>query len=202
MDTNTISRNSKILFGGLITVLLILLTATAALIVPKINLPNVQDLFPTTAKTTITPSTEAFSDNTYRVLKIIDGDTIIVDYQSKQEKVRFIGIDTPELKDSKTGLPDCYAYEAKHELDSRLNVGENVYLEFDSSQGQYDKYQRLLAYVYRAEDKLFLNEELLQIGAAREYTYAKPYRYQNDFKQLESRAKTNSSGLWGSCTLG
>jgi len=136
------------------------------------------------------------------VVKVIDGDTITINYDSKNESVRFIGINTPELKNAKTGLPDCYAFEAKHELDTRLSAGDQVYLEFDSSQGMYDKYQRLLAYVYRADDKLFLNEELLQIGAAREYTYDKPYRYQNEFKQLQDRAHINGSGLWGTCATG
>ena len=79
--------------------------------------------------TGIIAETEAYlSDNTYRVVKVIDGDTITINYDSKNESVRFIGINTPELKNAKTGLPDCYAFEAKPRErnvwgDSRLPEG-------------------------------------------------------------------------------
>jgi len=189
MDINSSNNRSKFLFGGLSAVLLLLVISLAT--IWGSNPPVI----------TNTPAVSGIiSDNLYQVVKVIDGDTITINFNSKQEKVRLLGIDTPELKNDQ-GKVDCYAYEAKRELDSRLQ-GEKVKLEFDQSQGQYDKYQRLLAYVYRASDGLFLNEELLQIGAAREYTYDKPYRYQSEFRQLQSRAKIDSSGLWGTCITG
>ena len=129
----------------------------------------------------------------YKVLRIVDGDTIAVEINGKSESVRMIGIDTPELNDSRTGV-QCFAKEASEETKSLL-TGTKVRLEKDDSQGERDKYKRLLAYVFR-EDGVFINKKLVADGYAHEYTYDTPYKYQAQFKTAETAAREGEKGLW------
>ncbi len=140
---------------------------------------------------------ETFKEGSYRVTSVIDGDTIIIDTTSGQEKVRLIGIDTPEV-DPNRGGPECYGDEAsKYTNETVLN--KSVTIEPDESQGIRDKYGRLLAYV-RLQDDSLLNQTLIAKGFAREYTYKKPYNYQKEFKIAETSARTQEKGLWGTCS--
>lgn len=127
----------------------------------------------------------------YKVTQVIDGDTIQLDDYGKSLKIRLIGIDAPE-KDQK----ECFSIEAMNKL--KEMIGENlVYLELDESQGEFDKYQRTLAYVYpESNPTKNLNLELISEGYAHEYTYNKPYKYQEEFKQAEKEAMLNKKGLW------
>jgi micrococcal nuclease len=129
----------------------------------------------------------------FAVTDIIDGDTITVNKNGKEEKVRFLGIDTPEVDETR-GPVECFGKEASEKTASLL-TGQSVYLEADPSQTERDKYDRLLAYVYTT-DKTLINKILVEGGYAKEYTYDKPYTYQADFQAAERSARNASSGLW------
>jgi endonuclease YncB( thermonuclease family) len=131
----------------------------------------------------------------YEVTSSTDGDTIKIDYNGTIEKVRLIGIDTPETK-------ECFYLEAKKKLQSLIG-GKSVRIEPDSSQGERDKYGRLLLYIW--VDSVNINEKMIKAGFAYEYTYNLPYKYQDSFKQAQQEARENKKGLWGdacSCTKG
>lgn len=132
----------------------------------------------------------------HQVITVIDGDTLIVNTPEGQEKVRLIGIDTPEVDPSRT-KPECYGTEASART-KELIAGKIVTLTSDPSQGEYDEYGRLLSYVL-LEDGSILNHILVAEGYAREFTYNTPYRYQKEFQAAEVTAKQNSLGLWGVC---
>ncbi|OGG41600.1 hypothetical protein A2837_00200 [Candidatus Kaiserbacteria bacterium RIFCSPHIGHO2_01_FULL_46_22] len=135
---------------------------------------------------------ESLTDS-YEVLKVIDGDTIVVNKNGISETIRMIGVDTPETVHPSKAV-QCFGVEASSQTKSWL-VGQSVRLEIDSSQGERDKYGRMLAYVFRA-DGLFINQELIAKGFAYEYTYNLPYKYQAEFKAAEEKARTDKQGLW------
>lgn len=143
-------------------------------------------------------STEAETTETkplYPVLRVIDGDTIVVDQAGVSETVRLIGIDTPETVHPSKPV-QCFGTEAAKMTKSWL-TDRRVSLEFDPGEGERDKYHRLLAYVYR-DDGLFVNLELIRQGYAFEYTYDLPYLHQAEFKEAEAAARAGQAGLWSS----
>jgi micrococcal nuclease len=125
----------------------------------------------------------------------VDGDTVSVSIEGKTETVRFIGIDTPETVDPRKAV-QCFGKEASDKT-KELLAGQRVMLEKDPSQGERDKYGRLLAYVYRS-DGLPVNEYLVEQGYAHEYTYSAPYKYQAEFRAAEAQARLLGRGLWAS----
>ncbi len=131
----------------------------------------------------------------YLVTRVVDGDTIVVeDKNGRQEKIRLIGIDTPETKHPRKSV-ECFGQEAT-KIVKKLLLGKKVYLQADSSQANRDKYNRLLRYVFRQNDNLFINRWLVSNGYAYEYTYNLPYQYQEEFKQAELKARQLKRGLW------
>ena len=115
---------------------------------------------------------------------IIDGDTIIL---TNGEKVRYIGIDTPERG-------QCWYRQAK-EMNRDLVSGKKVRLEKD--QTNRDKYERLLRYIY--VDDSFVNLELVKAGLARIKFYKPDTKHHSKLKEAEDYAKLNKVGLWGGC---
>lgn len=126
----------------------------------------------------------------YSVDKVIDWDTIRIWRNGVSERVRFIGINTPELD-------TCFSYPAKDFLQEKIGGGM-VYLEMDDTQWTYDKYGRTLAYVY-TQDKENLNFSLVDGGYAKEYTYNTPYKYQKLFKDAQLKAQKNNRWMWNDC---
>jgi len=132
------------------------------------------------------------SGNTYPLMRVIDGDTIVVGFNKQTQYVRLIGIDSPEPNDP--GGPECYATEATKHLQELAQTGL-VTLYFDDSQGERDSYGRLLAYV-ELPDGTDLGKEMLGDGYAREYTYRPAYVRQTDYINAENDALENQRGLW------
>ncbi len=130
----------------------------------------------------------------YPVLRVIDGDTIVVDSNGLKITVRLIGIDTPETKHP-TKPVQYYGKEASRFTDNLLK-GEKVYLVGDTEGDKIDKYGRTLAHVYRAPDGLFVNAEIIRQGYGHAYTRF-PFKYMEEFKQLERFARKAEKGLWG-----
>lgn len=129
---------------------------------------------------------------TAKVTRTIDGDTIEVELNGQTEKVRLIGVDTPELKDERPRVR-CFALAAKFYTEDHLE-GFTVQLEADPSQADKDKYGRLLRYVWWRND--LYNRYVIKKGFAYEYTYDKPYKYQKDFKAAQKYAEDSKWGLW------
>lgn len=143
------------------------------------NVPNPQTL-----------SSEAM----YEVVKVVDGDTVDVFIDGKVERLRLIGINTPETVDPRK-VVECFGLEASNKAKAQL-TGKKVLLEGDSSQDERDKYNRLLRYVF-LEDGTNFNLMMIQEGYAYEYTYAVPYKYQSQFKEAQINASKEKKGLWG-----
>jgi micrococcal nuclease len=133
----------------------------------------------------------------FDVVGVVDGDTIKVSIGATVETLRLIGIDTPETKDPRKPV-QCFGEEATRKA-TELLTGKRVRLEADTSQGERDKYGRLLRYVWR-EDGLFFNEWMIRNGYAFEYTYNTPYQYQASFKEAQRYASENNLGLWNPST--
>ncbi len=107
------------------------------------------------------------------MVRVVDGDTIRVALPSGEEAVRYIGVDTPESV--KPGSPvECFARRASA-FNARLVEGERVRLVADVE--ARDRYDRRLAYVYRARDDLFVNEELVRQGRAEAKRYPPDVRF-------------------------
>lgn len=148
---------------------------------------------------TPSPTINLKQDNAkiYRVTKIIDGDTIEIE---TGEKVRYIGVDTPELHHPQKSV-QCFGYEAMIK-NKQLVEGRRVRLEKDIS--EVDKYKRLLRYVFLVDEiatktATFINEVLVREGYARLATYPPDIKYQNVFLQAEKQARENKRGLWSGC---
>jgi micrococcal nuclease len=131
-----------------------------------------------------------------RVVKITDGDTIHVALAGgAEEKVRYIGMDTPETH--KPGVPiQCYGIKAS-ERNATLISGREVELKVGAE--ARDRYGRLLAYVYREPDGLFVNAALVRDGFARTLTIPPNDRYAGEFARLAAQARSKDEGLWGAC---
>lgn len=126
------------------------------------------------------------------VSRVIDGDTVEL---STGETVRYIGIDTPELRE-KSGSgwvysPRPYAEEAR-DFNRTLVEGKPVRLEFDVQ--KKDKYNRLLAYVY-SEGRM-VNIEMVRQGYAMVYTFPPNVKYTGRFLKAQQDARGNNNGLW------
>jgi len=133
----------------------------------------------------------------YNVIKVVDGDTIDVSINGKTKRLRLIGINTPETVDPRT-VVQCFGKEASDKA-KELLTGKKVSLEADSTQGELDKYSRLLRYVF-LEDGTNFNLYMIKEGYAYEYTYSTPYKYQVEFKAAQVYAKANNKGLWSPST--
>ena len=162
-----------------------------------VSLHTQEALLPATTSQKDVVSTDAQGRVLYKVIKVVDGDTIEILKNGKRVKVRLIGIDTPELVDPRRPV-QCFGREASAEA-HRLLDGTTVVIETDSSQDTYDKYGRLLAYVFLS-DGTFVNERMIAEGFAHEYTYYIPYKYQSDFKKSEKAAREGNKGLWAEDT--
>lgn len=131
-------------------------------------------------------------DNMFRVSRVVDGDTIVVLMGGKEERVRLIGVDTPETKQPRNPV-ELYGPEASAFTREALE-GKKVRLETDVQ--ERDRYGRLLAYVY-LEDGTFFNEELLRQGYAKILTVPPNVKYSEEFLNIQRQALEAGRGLWG-----
>jgi endonuclease YncB( thermonuclease family) len=129
----------------------------------------------------------------YRVVSVIDGDTIRVDINGTTETVRLIGIDTPEIANPNNLQGDYFGPEAA-QYAKQLLENKSVYLIPDPMQSNRDKYNRLLRYVF-LEDGILINAKLIEEGFAYNYMY-EPFQFMKQFDYLEKQAKENQLGLW------
>lgn len=126
-----------------------------------------------------------------RVTRVTDGDTIHVRIEDRDERVRYIGVDTPETEHSPRG-PQPFGEEAS-EANRRLVEGQHVRLVLDVE--ERDRYGRLLAYVH-LEDGTFVNATLVREGYAKQLTVPPNVRHAEEFRRLEREARQARRGLW------
>ena len=129
----------------------------------------------------------------YRIVEVIDGDTIKVDIGEKIETVRLVGMDTPEIAGPHNPQDDYFGPEAA-QYTKQLLENQSVYLIPDPMQSNRDKYNRLLRYVF-LEDGTVINAKLIKEGFAFNYIY-EPFQFMKQFDYLEKQAKENRLGLW------
>lgn len=132
-----------------------------------------------------------------RVVRVVDGDTIVVRVAHRHETVRLIGIDTPETVKPDTPV-ECYGTQASALTARLLPEGTSVRLQRDVE--ARDDYGRLLAYVHRVSDDLFVNLALAEVGAARPLAIAPNTANADAIVAAAHRAKTARLGLWGACS--
>jgi micrococcal nuclease len=129
------------------------------------------------------------------VTRVVDGDTVKVRIGSRLDTVRYIGVDTPE--EVKPGVPvECFSRRAAARNRSLVD-GKPVLLRLDRN--PRDRYGRLLAYVYRASDELFVNAALVREGFARQDPFPDNTAHAGLFARLDARARARRAGLWGRC---
>ncbi len=135
----------------------------------------------------------------FKVLKIIDGDTLVVDVRGKRETIRLLGIDTPETVDPRKPV-QCFGKAASDKMKSFVQ-NKSVILVDDRTQGNRDKYNRLLRYMYLPDSKrTFINGEMVKQGYAFSYRHY-PTSMLSKFNSFEKYAKEHNAGLWRSCPL-
>lgn len=133
--------------------------------------------------------------------RVVDGDTVKVTIGGEQVSVRLIGIDTPETVKPNTEV-QCFGPEASAFADQQL-TGQRVVLELDDSQGRFDRYDRLLAYVWRVQPDgslVLFNEEAVAGGFARERQYGdQVYAWRAMLVRAQEAAQAAGRGLWSAC---
>jgi micrococcal nuclease len=129
------------------------------------------------------------------VTRVVDGDTIHVRVEGRDETIRYIGVDTPESVQPGTPV-ECFAKRASA-FNARLVDGERVRLVLDAE--HRDRYGRLLAYVYRARDGLFVNAALVRRGYAQPLTIPPNVAHAGEFRRLAATARRAGRGLWSAC---
>jgi micrococcal nuclease len=144
---------------------------------------------------TTTPATALAANAT--MLSVVDGDTIDVSIGGKRERVRLIGIDTPETKKPNTPV-QCYGPEATKFTKSLLPKDAALHLERDVV--ARDDFGRMLAYVYLAGDGQFVNMTIIGQGYARPLTIPPNASHADEFIAAAHNAEREHIGLWARCT--
>ncbi len=128
------------------------------------------------------------------VTKVVDGDTIWVSGKNgPDEKIRLIGMDSHEIRNTAQKKAGFYGKEASDYLRKRVS-GKKVHLEYDIQ--RYDRYRRTLAYVY-LQDGTFINAEMVRKGYAVVMTVSPNVKYADQFILYQQEARKNKRGLWG-----
>jgi micrococcal nuclease len=131
-----------------------------------------------------------------RIVAVVDGDTVDVAVGGRTERVRLLGIDTPETVDPDRPV-GCFGPEASARTAELLPDGTEVELQRDV-EGR-DHFGRLLAYVFTGEDETFVNEVLVAEGYAEVLVIEPNDAYAARLRDAEASARSSGAGLWGSC---
>lgn len=130
------------------------------------------------------------ASETGRVVDVVDGDTIWVEMNGEEFKVRYIGINAPELaRDGQAEQPFASLAE---DANRRLVLGQVVRLEKDIS--DTDQFGRLLRYVYLGDT--FVNAELVRLGMARARAYPPDTTLQQELYAAQDQARSRGVGIW------
>jgi micrococcal nuclease len=142
------------------------------------------------------PELPAITPGYYAVTNVVDGDTIDINMSGKTERVRLIGVDTPETK--KPNAPvQCFGPQASDYTHKTL-TGKSVRLEADPQDDNRDRYGRLLRYVYLQDGTLF-DQSLIAQGYGFAYV-SFPFSKKIEFTKAQEQAQSAKIGLWNACT--
>jgi len=130
------------------------------------------------------------------VVRVVDGDTVVLQLGSATETARLIGIDTPETVKPDTPV-QCFGPEASAHLKSLLPAGTGVRVARD--QEARDHFGRLLAYVWRRADAQFVNLDMVAGGFARPLSIAPNVAHQHEMAAAAAEARSAGRGLWSRC---
>lgn len=130
------------------------------------------------------------------VIEVIDGDTVDLSFAGHRQRVRLIGIDTPETKHPSKPV-QCFGPEATAFTESLLPHGTSIRIERDTE--ARDTYDRLLVYLYRDSDNMFINLELVLQGYAHVLTIEPNIAYIDKFVAASREAHSNNRGMWQAC---
>lgn len=165
--------------------------------VPSIDISSILDL----SDHKDTPAADVSPDlaGPYDVVRVIDGDTAIINIDGSETRVRFIGVDTPESvnPDESKNTPEG---KIASDFTKNLLTGKTVYLEYDVDPN--DDYGRTLAYVYLDDGKTMVQEELLKEGLATVMTIQPNSKYTDHFYALQVDARESLSGFWNTGFFG
>jgi micrococcal nuclease len=169
-------RTQKKLVGLIVALLIAALTPLVAKNLPDTKLP---------------PPPSGY----YHVKEFADGDTITVDMNGTAEKIRFIGVDTPETHDPRKAV-QCFGAAAS-EFTKNFIGKQPVRLDADPTNTNRDRYNRLLRYVY-LQDGSLVNAEIIKQGYGFAYT-SFPFTKLEEFREYQKQAQDKKIGLWSSC---
>ncbi|MBI5968401.1 MAG: thermonuclease family protein [Deltaproteobacteria bacterium] len=139
------------------------------------------------------------------VLKVVDGDTLMIEHNGRRESIRLIGIDAPESRANRKARKDAerngenlrtvisLGKEATKYMKSLVKPGDRIRIELDTR--IRDQYGRLLGYVYLSDGRM-LNEEIVKAGYASIYTVPPNVKYQDRVLRAYREARENNRGLW------
>ncbi|NHT18489.1 thermonuclease family protein [Cellulomonas sp. IC4_254] len=176
--------------------LLLLLVAAAVAVWWSVGHGPGADAPPAAAPGSPTEVRPASAVGPLTVRRVVDGDTIIVLRDGAEERVRLLGIDTPESVQPDSPV-ECFGPEASARTDELLS-GRSVWLEGDPTEDAVDRFGRTLAYAWLDETTL-VNRVLVAEGYAHEYTYGVPGVHQAALRAAEDDARDGGLGLWSQC---
>jgi len=136
------------------------------------------------------------------IVRVVDGDSVDVRVDGKVERIRVIGLDTPETVDPRKAV-QCFGREASAHAKELLPLGTVVTLESDPTQDTRDRYGRMLAFIlFEAEPGITANftESMIAGGYGHHYVYRRPSVYADIFREAETVARTGGLGLWSADT--
>jgi micrococcal nuclease len=134
-------------------------------------------------------------DGPYEVIRVVDGDTIVVEIQGKERNIRLIGVDSPESVADESYKQNTEEGIKASKYTQDILEDQRVYLEYDKD--QYDTYGRKLCYVYLASDKTLFNELIVKEGYARVMTVEPNHMHESRFVAAEEKARKEGKGFWG-----
>lgn len=172
------------------------LGASIVLIIVALALSIGEDFVKSFLPEDVAVQQDSVAENGYKVERVVDGDTIVIDYNGEDTKVRLIGVDTPESVSNDADSNVKWGEKASAYTKKRL-ANETVYLEFDKE--KQDRYGRLLAYVYlkdQENDYTMFNQTLVENGYARAAYYSPNGKYRETFEELEEKAEKQKKGFW------
>jgi len=154
---------------------------------------------PSATAATATPSPVSIDGDPAVVTRVVDGDTIHATVDGADEKIRIIGLDSPETNKPDTPV-ECFAREATAAAERLLPIGTHIRLQADPTQDSRDRYDRLLAHVILPDGRLFA-EVMIETGFATHYVYDDaPSIHADRLSAAQDRAIAAEAGLWSSAT--
>lgn len=151
------------------------------------------------SKTGTEEESAAAAGDVATVVRVVDGDTVALVINGEEETVRIIGINTPETVDPRKPV-ECFGKEASQKAHELLD-GQTVHVVADASQGDRDKYDRLLRFITLPSGDDF-GETMIAQGYAYEYTYKTAYEKQSDYQAAQTEAQNAKRGLWADDACG